>query len=289
MAEQIELHFTGRLAPMHQITARTLAHSLSFLQRAVDKAVIYERRGSVKKYSQLNSREYEFADLIVLPFEEGSIRVPLVGQFLAGITSKIRGILDEPYQLAAADLDIESERLINQMPAAINRANIDGQRQTHKELLDDNVQLERDYFEAALLSDINNLISPLRSAITRPEDTISLRLADRETARDYMFDKEISTRFSKITRQKRLGPDTLYEGILLGLEESSIGPFPYSGKFYSVASEREHKLLVFTADDAHALNNFNLTNAALQFIGAPLAVYGAFDSVRGDIVFLKFL
>ncbi len=289
MAENIELHFTGRLAPNHKITARTLAHSLSHLQRAIDKAVIFERRGSLKKYSQLSANEYELADLIVLPFQEGSIRVPLIGQLLNDVASRVRGVLDEPYRLAAAELDLESERLSNQIEPAINRASMDQPKPTHQNLLDDHFQLERDYFEAALLSDLNNLIAPLRSAVTSDDDSITLRLADNQRSREYRFDKEISKRFSKITREKRLGPETIYEGVLQGLEESAIGPFPYSGKFFSFASKSEHKLSVFIEEDAHQLNEFNLTKTAFSFIGAPLAVYGAFDSFRGDIVFLKFL
>ena len=289
MSNQIILKFSGSLAPNDQITARTLSHSLQSLQRAVDKIVIYETRQSLRKFDSLSSRQYHIADFIVNQFEPGCIQIPLLNETAEYIASRFRGILNEPYDLAASQQNQLFVPIANQLPAAYNRAiNANADRNTQQNLIQ-NPHVEREYSNVAILKEINQLISPMRSSKTDEDDLISLRIADENVTKDYVFSKSISRRFNSIVTSQKLGPETVYEGNLKGLEASNSVEFPYTGKFISSLTDCEMKLLISTEAAALALSPFNLTSENLRFWGAPMTTYGAFDEVRGNIVFLEFL
>lgn len=290
MTNQVELRFTGRLAPESKITARTLSHSLGHLQRAVDKIVIYETRGSIRKYSSLAANQYQLSDLIVMPFEEGSIKIPLINDAADYISSRLRGILEEPYRQAADNRTNDLASLPNQVENAINRAlQRDPERDNQRHIIDHDELAEREYIKAAVLSDVNNLLSPLRSSSTGEDETITIRVKDDERTGIYEFNKQISKNFNQIVRAKRLGPEVVYTGILEGLEKSNYNGFPYSGKFLSSETNLEMKVWVHTEAAALALNPHNLSHIQFSFWGSPIMVYGSFDAMRGDIVFLDFV
>lgn len=289
MSNKIILKFSGDLAPNDQITARTLSHSLQSLQRAVDKIVIYETRESLKKFDSLSSNQYSEADFIVQQFEPGCIQIPLLNETAGYIASRLRGILNQPYDLAASQQEQLFPQIENQFSSAYNRAfYADPEANTQNNLIQ-NPNVEREYSNVAILKDINQLISPMRSSKTNEEDSISLRVSDNSLTKDYLFNKIISQRFNSIVTSKKLGPETVYRGHLTGLETTKFNEFPFSGKFISKTTGFEMKLLIHTEATALALSSFNLSSTELMFWGAPMTTYGAFDEVRGDIVFLEFL
>lgn len=288
MPNNIELRFTGNLAPDNRITARTLSHSLGHLQRAIDKIVIYETRGGIRKYSSLGNNQYELADLIVLPFEPGSIRIPLLNEASDFIATRLRGILEEPYRQAADDAGRDGRALYQQVDLARERARNQRVQHTQEELINNPVMQEREYIKAAVLADVNNLLNIVRSKSSTEEETVSLTVRDQERTGVYTFDKSISKSFNQIVRSRSLGPEVVYNGILDGLETTRNPGFPYSGKFIPEGSNQEMKIWIHSEAAAHALNEYNLTRASFRFWGSPIMVYGAFDPVRGDIVFLDF-
>lgn len=289
MSNQIVLKFAGSLAPNDQITARTLSHSLQSLQRAIDKVVIYETRHSLKKFDSLSSTQYREADFLVQQFEPGCIQIPLLNNASAYIASRLRGILREPYDLAASQQERLFSQITSQLPAAYNRAIHANPDLNTQENLIENPDVEREYSNVAILKDLNQLISPIRSSRSDPEDSISLKISDRDLTSDYVFNKITAQRFNSIITSKKLGPETVYRGLLTGLEKTKFKDFPFAGKFVSLTTNYEMKLLIHTEEAAHALSRFNLSSNELLFWGAPLTTYGSFDEVRGDIVFIEFL
>ncbi|MFM0473044.1 hypothetical protein [Paraburkholderia strydomiana] len=289
MPDHFEIRLTGKLAPGNQVSARTLSHSLLHVQRAVDKMVIFEKRGVLRKYAGLKSEEYAEADLIVQQFQEGSIRIPLINDAYGWLSQKFNELVFDQYQTAAHEIAVVVQPLDKQVPAALNRAlhkRQNGNRQS--DLIDDQARREAEYLKSAVLQEINGLISPLRSSAITEAETISFTVGHGRRRTNYEFDKRVSKQFNRLVSSKRLGPETLYTGTLAGLGQKRSGRFKFQGQFVSSVTGDEMTLLISREEDATALNDFNLKNQEFSFWASPVTTFGAFDEQRGDIVFLAF-
>lgn len=287
MPDHFELRLTGKLAPGNQVSARTLSHSLMHVQRAVDKMVIFDKRGVLRKYAGLKSIEYAEADLIVQQFEHGSIRIPLVNEAYNWLGAKFNELIFDQYQAAAHEIAVVVQPLHQQVPAAVDRAR---RKQpagnSQADLIANQAAREAEYLKSAVLQEINGLISPLRSSSITEAESISFQVETRQGRTNYEFDKRISKQFNRLVSSKRLGPETLYTGTLTGLGEKRSGKFKYQGQFISSTTQEEMTLLIFSENDATELNNFNLKKEEFSFWACPVTTFGAFDEQRGDIVFL---
>lgn len=284
----IALHFDGSFVKKDSISARTLGHALTAIQRMVDKAAIFERRGSIKKGDVLPAIWNEQADMIVQPFRKGCVTVPLVGLDDLEVISLLKGVLHDPFEQAVSDYLLEMKSLVDGLPAAFNRANYKIDVVSHEQIITDSHSREQRYFAEAIYRDFDNLISPLRSSAIFDTDIICVELKDRKGTKEFEFNKLASKRFHKIVSTKQLGPTVQYDGRLTEFGETKSKIFPYSGRFYSKASKHEHMLLIADEADADRLRSFNTAkNKELNFIGAPVSAWGAFDEQKGDIVFLK--
>lgn len=289
MTQRFDLTFTGKLAPDNKISARTLAHSLQHVQRAIDKLVIYEQRGAVRKYATLANTEYAAADLIVQQFEQGSIRIPLLNDAYEWLGEKLSGILHDPYEEAASEQALLLTSLDAQVPSAVNRAfHKKAKGNTQSDLIEDEKQREHEYYISATLQEINQLVSPLRSSTMTDNETITFSMGSAKQRRDYRFDRRIAKRFHQVVSAKQFGPETLYTGTLNGLNEVRVGKFPYKGQFKSEVTNQEMALWIPTEESAQELNKFNISDTVFSFWASPITTYGVFDEYRGDLVFLAF-
>jgi len=289
MAQEMMLVFTGSLALDNRLSARTLGHTVPYLQRAVDKIIFYEQFGYIRKFSRLPANLYPRADLYIDTFEAGSVRIPLLNNFVDAVASNLRTYLSRPYQQAAHELN-EPRSLPDQVDFAYNRVahEIDA-RLTHADLINANVEREREWVQVAVLSDLNNMVAPLRSSKIADDDSLSLTVSDDQTQRTFDFDRQTAKRFGKIVTEKSLGPTAIYTGTLEGLNSNNSNNFPFIGNFRSNATNQLCNILIAREDAALALNRYNLSREPISIWAAPLTKYGAFDEVRGDIVFINFV
>lgn len=284
----IALHFDGDFVRGESVTVRTLAHALLSIQRMVDKALIFEKRGVLKKHDALPNSLYSEADMVVGKFEKGCVKVPLLGLKNESVVSMLKGVFHDPYHQSISNLEIERHPLVRGYQGALNRAYYGSRFATHHEIIDNFEERALRYFSEAVFRDFDNLISPLRSRSISVDGRISLELFDRMGVVEYDFDKSSSLRFHKIISAKQFGPLVEYEGRLTAFGESKRSDFPYVGKFYSFASKQEHKILVGLDEHADALRPYNAKKGKkLSFIGSPVEAWGAFDDKKGDIVLLK--
>lgn len=283
----IALHFDGAFVKGDTVTARTLGHSLSSIQRMVDKALMYEKRGELKKHDALPSVWYPEADLVVKPFEKGCVKIPLVGIRQSGVISRLRGVLNDPFNEAISDQPIEKKPLVSGFDHAYNRAHYGRGIRSHEKIIADSAERTLRYFSEAVFRDFDNLVSPLRSKGISDSERISVELVEDGVSKDYEFDKYSSKRFHQIVSAKQLGPLVRYEGRLTAFGETKRNDFPYTGKFYSSASKQEHKLLIARDEAADVLRPYNAKKGKeLHFVGSPITAWGAFDDKKGDVVFL---
>ncbi|WNO09849.1 hypothetical protein [Teredinibacter sp. KSP-S5-2] len=289
MNRELILRISGTLAPDNKISLRTVSHTLPHLQRAIDKVVLYEKYGDLKKRSALPSSLYESADLFLAPFEDGSVKIPLVGNLLDGVGARLNQFLREPYDKAAKDLEYEYGSLANQLDNVrgnIERENVENI--TQEDLNAGANRLERSYAQTAVLKDINTMLSPLR-AKSSVDDTIELVNNTLGKTANYSFSHVNAKTFGKIVTQKRLAKPVKYDGILEGLKRTGGKTFPCVGIFVSALTGQEMNLLFVSEMDAVALNKFNLSKKKFSIWACPLAVYESFDHLRGDIVFASLI
>lgn len=288
MENQIIIKFDGALAKGNKISIRTLAHTLPHLQRAIDKIVMYETRAAVGKGATLHQVHYPVADLYLEQIIEGSIILPLVGNLLAGATSRFNSFLSIPYReaentinskVSTFDTRVETVRtqLTNGLLIPIS----------HRSLIDKDHVAQTEYAQAAFLNDINNMLAPLRSR-SCVDDEITIHNADPENIATFVFNQQKSKAFAQVVRAQRLAHPVLYSGRLEGLVNRGGSSFPYVGKFICSSTEKEMKLLVASEADALVLNRYNIGKTEIDIIACPLSVYGTFDPLSGDIVFIAF-
>lgn len=286
--QEIQLHYSGSFEKDHSLTARTVSHGLSFLQRIIDKAVLFEKRGVLKKGDALPNIWYPEADLEVKNFKKGCVTIPLIGPKQSGVIKLLKGALYAPYQHAISDTSIEKSDILESLNHAFNRAvnNID--ISTHQELINNTSELSRRYFVESIYKDFDNLISPLRSTKIKETDEIAIELTNNGDTIQYEFSKETSQRFHKIVSQKKLGPVLEFNGRLTGLVETKSKDFPYKGIFFSKASGYEHKLLINSDKAVDQLRMYTASKKLeLSIYACPIVAWGAFDAHKGDLVFVK--
>ena len=289
MDRELVLRINGTLAPDNKVSVRTVSHTLPHLQRAIDKIVIYEKFGDLKKRSALPSDLYESADLFLDAFEQGSVKIPLIGNLLHGVGERLNQFLREPYERAARDLEYEYGSLsghLEKIRGNIKRDNFENV--TQEDLIAGGDRLERTYAQAAVLKDLNAMLSPLR-AKSSAGDTIELINNTPGNTANYLFSHNTAKSFGKIVTQKRLADPVKYVGILEGLKRTGGTTFPCVGTFISSITGEEMNLLFTDNADAIVLNSFNLSKVQFSMWACPLAVYESFDQVRGDVVFASFI
>lgn len=289
MQRELILRINGTLAPENKISLRTVSHTLPHLQRAIDKIVLYEKFGEIKKHSALPSGLYESADLFLDQFEKGSVKIPLIGNLLEGVGARFNQFLKEPYEKAAQDLSVGTIPLLHQLESARNNIHYGNVNPvTQEDLMKNTNRHERSYAQAAVLKDLNNLLAPLR-ARSCVDDSISIINNTSGNTANYEFNHRNSKSFGKIVKQKRLSTPVIYTGILEGLKSTGNKIFPCVGNFISEHTNQEMNLLFSSKNDALVLNKFNLSKSIIAIWACPLAVYESFDQIRGDIVFASFI
>lgn len=286
--QEISLHYSGTFEKDNTLTARTAGHGLTNLQRIIDKAVMFSKRGFLKKSDALPAVWYEEADLRVQNFKKGCVTIPLKGPSNLEAISLLKGVLHDPYQKAISEAPIEKQKIVETFENALNRAAYRIEIRTHTELLENVVEASKKYFAESVYRDFDNLISPLRSSKSKSTDQISVDLSDKSGTKEYEFDKVTSKRFHEIVSQKQIGQVVSFNGRLTGLEETNSKDFPYKGIFLSYASKNEHKLLIRDEKSLNELRPFVAAkNLPLSILASPIIAWGAFDIEKGDLVYLK--
>lgn len=198
MQRQLIVRLSGSIAPNNRVSLRTISHTLPHLQRAIDKLVLFEEHGEIRKHATLPGTHYHLADLYLDDFEEGSLKIPLIGSLLGGVGSRLNQFLSEPYQEAAKDVQDHSRSLLEQLETAHNNIFYDNvEKVTQKDLIERGAELERFYAQAAVLKDINAMLSPLRAKSSK-NDTITLTNNTPGKTASYEFNHNNSKSFGKI-------------------------------------------------------------------------------------------
>lgn len=285
LKKQIILTFDGALAPNHTVSLRTLSYTMPHFQRAIDKVVLYEVYGEVRKYSTLPAEFYSFADLYVRELEKGSLKIPFLSDLIAGVPELYNDFMRQPYSEAAHEVAgytgiLKADLETNKIHASKDNLDV----VTQEELLAREGERKQAYAQAAVMKDMSMALGLVRAT---EGALLNVKVDSQFGAMEYEFDQAHASRFAKLATTKRLADAIVYKGRITGLEKQrGNAQFTYAAKFLSATTNKESKILVSDYDDALKLHPYNLANAEIEFWGSPISIYNAYDPVRGDIVFI---
>jgi len=287
MEKQLILTFDGSIIKEKTISIRALAYTLPHFQRAIDKTVTFSQNGQLAKFSTLKRKDYGLADLYLGDFEEGSLKIPLIGELLDGVGDKLGNFLKQPYEKACVKTEIPRTSLNQQIEEKKSRLSSGALDEiTYQRISNQSDRLEHNFAQASILRDISTMTSPLS---TYDDSTISITTLSPRNSQTFMFDEQIASNFRRIVRTKRVLEPIIYTGFLKGLvEQSGSAGFGFQGRFINAESRKEMTLHITSHDDATQLNNHNLGSDPIRIFASPIAVYESFDHLRGDIVFIGF-
>ncbi|MBA5116479.1 hypothetical protein H2N78_04405 [Pseudomonas aeruginosa] len=288
MRNEIILKFDGSLSPNKNVALRTLAYTLPHLQRAIDKSVYFHERHDLRKYTSLPDELQPLAALYIHEVQIGSFKIPFISELLKGVPELFTEFMAQPYAQAANDVKLVKGILKVDLGVAKGHAQLDNlEERTQEDMIKDEQGRKIAFARSAVLHDVNTMLSVVRgdqaAFISLDTDT------ERYGYRNFEFNQERAVRFNRITNTKRLADAVVYTGKIKGVEEQKArSQFRYSAKFLSSTTGQESKLLIADLEDAQRINAHNLKDVEVQFWGAPIALYEAFDPVRGDVVFIDF-
>ena len=97
------IHYDGPITVEHKVTVRVLARTYEHMQRAIDRAYLFNRYGNVWKHARLKATDYEFVDFMAEYPREGGIILDAVkgGQRAASeLIDRIGNAIAQPFEQA---------------------------------------------------------------------------------------------------------------------------------------------------------------------------------------------
>lgn len=265
---------------------RDLVPSLQNFQRALDKLAIYAENGRILKSSKLSYRKQGLTDLYISAFENGSFKVPLLGNVAPGLRASLRGFLQGPYERAAQEFDEELDLPIRQRMRNIIARDEEGgiDYQYEAELAEGSPDFNRRDAQGKFLRDMDKSIF----AMTKEEGQgVEIKLYDQEHTSTYDFDRRTARRFHSLVDRPSIEEPILCHGTIHSLGRKSLrGTYRFHAKYVSNATGEERNIYILDEVGMMNLRPYNL-GAEFSFIACPVARYGAHDTMRGDLIFVR--
>lgn len=283
LSSQITLTFDGTLAPNHSVSLRTISYTVPHFQRAIDKTVYFHHYKELRKYTSLPPELHIHADLYINQLVQGSLKIPFLSDLLKGVPELFNSFLSQPYESAAHE--VQNPKSIIQFDLETNKihASKDNlQIVTQEQLVAREAEQKTAYTQAAIMKDISMALGLVRST---EGALLSFNVDSTSGMQEFDFDQIKAASFAKLATTKRLADAAVYTGKITGLEKHR-GQFKYAAKFLSSTTKKESKILISDYDDALKLHQYNLADKEIKIWGAPVALYNAYDPVRGDFVFI---
>lgn len=285
----IFFHYDGPIVQDHHITARTLGHTLTHLQGAIDRAAIDLKHGSLAKHARLKTEEYPLTDFIVGYPEEGGFILNLFNAGPLKLVDRMSQAVARAYQEAAKDAIPFTESLVKQAERRTFAVQQGAQTPAELGLLAEFEDEERQrlrYADRAINREIDQVLAQLR--VDRYEgSTLELQFAGDQTSPKYIFDAELSKKFHGVVAVRVLGDPVRLTVKIRAADGRDASSHPV-GKAIHVDSGRTFTLHFKSADDFNSVVPFLKANKRpeISIIACPILEYGVFDSKAGDMFFI---
>lgn len=288
---RFSVHFDGPITTDHKLTVRSMSRTYEHMQRAIDRAYLIEKYGSVWKHARLSGEDYESTSFIAEYPREGGIFLDAVkGGVLSGkIVDRISEAIKAPFERAAKAGLEEAVNIGSQIIQRRNYASNVGLAQIQS--LDDLLEKPpakwtQAYSNRSILKEVDQLTSQ----ITPDEcegSIVELALYGTTSRLVFKFTPEIATRFHRYVSGRELGPAVAMRAKLRNLDRGNKFAKP-KAKVLNLASKREAVLHLNGEQDFLELHPYH-TAEEVSLLVCPILEAGGFDVHSGDLFFLAVL
>lgn len=288
----IQFHYDGPISINHQITLRTLGHTLFHIQSAVDRAAIDIKYGRVVKHARLKSSDYGLTDFVVGHPRDGGYILDLINSGPLKIVDRMNAAVSRAFEKASEDALPFTESLIKQAErrafAIGNGAQAPVSIETHQASVQQ-LAVSDVYADRAINREIDQVLTQIRAG-RYAGSILELQFAGDVTSPVYLFDREKAQRFHHVVAARVLGDPVGLTVKFRALDGGSSQKNPV-GKAIHAESGKTFSIHFRSPEDFNSVVPYMRAGERpeVSIIACPVLEYGVFDEVAGDMFFMGFV
>lgn len=285
MSAVFSIHFDGPIVTDHKVSLRVMAKTYEHMQRAIDRAYIDTKYGSVWKHARLKQEDYEHTEFLADYPREGGIILDGIKSGAEAIIDRINGALAVPFERAVREGVEEHASIVEQLPRRREFAHARREQlMTYQDMVDHpDTRVVRAYSDRSIVKEIDQI-----AAMVKPEEVdgsyVEVRLNGSRSHPVYAFDAARAKRFHEIVSRRELGEPVLIRGKIRSLDHGNRYS-PMKAKILNLVSNREITLHLGSEDDFLRLHPYHTAEQVFLF-ASPVIEFGAYDPNGGDMYFV---
>lgn len=280
------VHFDGDITVDHRVSVRVLANTYTHMQRAIDRAFLVEKYGSVEKNERLTKEEYQETEFIALYPAEGGIILDAVKLGAERIIDRVYSATNLIYEKSVQGAFQQHQNISQQLAVRRNYVNAVGSRtQSFDEVMrNPDPDWEAAYSNRSIVKEIDRLaIQVTRSDLSTSYVDISLNGSRANLP--LHFTPAIAKRFHQIAADRELGAPMLATVQIRMLDVGGNNKKP-SAKVLNLDTGRIVNLDLSSEEDFEALHAYHTPNTDVRLYVCPVIEAGGYDINGGDLKFL---
>lgn len=285
MNSVFSIHFDGPIVIEHKVPVRVMAKTYEHMQRAIDRAYLDTKYGSVWKHARLKQEDYAQTEFLAEYPREGGIILDGIRAGAAVIIDRINNAMSEPFERALQQGVEEHASILEQLPHRRELAHARREQlATYQEMLDHpDARIVRAYSDRSIVKEIDQLAS-----MVKPDELngsyVELKLYGSRAHPVYTFDAAKAKRFHEVVSHRELGEPVLIRGKIRLLDQGNKYS-PMKAKILNLDSNREVTLHLGSEEDFTGLHPYHTAEQVLLF-ASPVIEFGAYDPNGGDMYFV---
>lgn len=285
MSAVFSIHFDGPIVTDHKVSLRVMAKTYEHMQRAIDRAYLDTKYGSVWKHARLKQEDYERTEFLAEYPREGGIILDGIKAGANAIIDRINSALSVPFERAVKQGIEEHASIVEQLPQRRQVAHAHREHlATYQDMVDHpDAKVVRAYADRSIVKEIDQIAS-----MVKPEDLygsyVELRLQGSRAHPLYAFDATRAKRFHEIVSRRELGEPVLIRGKIRLLDQGNKYS-PMKAKILNLDSNREIILHLGSEEDFFKLHPYHTADQVFLF-ASPVIEFGAYDPNGGDMYFV---
>jgi hypothetical protein len=279
------IHFDGPIVTEHKVSLRVMAKTYEHMQRAIDRAYLDTKYGSVWKHARLKHEDYEQTEFLAEYPREGGIILDGIKAGAGAIIDRINGAISVPFQKAIQQGVEEHASIVDQLPQRRQFAHAHrDQLATYQDMVDHpDPRVVRAYSDRSIVKEVDQIAS-----MVKPDELngsyVELKLYGSHAHPVYVFDGATAKRFHEIVSRRELGEPVLIRGKIRSLDQGNKFS-SMKAKILNLDSNREITLHLGSEEDFIKLHPHHISEQVFIF-ASPLIEFGAYDPNGGDMYFV---
>ncbi|MDD2721076.1 MAG: hypothetical protein PHH47_07205 [Gallionella sp.] len=285
MTAVLSIHFDGPIVTEHKVSLRVMAKTYEHMQRAIDRAYLDTKYGSVWKHARLKREDYEHTEFLADYPREGGIILDGIKAGAEAIIDRINGAIAAPFEKAAQQGVEEHASIVDQLPTRRQYAHANKDMlATYQDMVDrPDTRVVRAYSDRSIVKEVDQIAS-----MVKPDELdgsyVEFKLYGSRAHPVYTFDAAMAKRFHDVVSRRELGEPVLIRGRIRSLDQGNRYS-PMKAKILNLDSHREITLHLGAEEDFIRLHPYHTAEQVFLF-ASPVIEFGAYDPNGGDMYFV---